>query len=62
MADTSLVKLTQGWIRSEIVVAVFLGTPCSSFSLARNRPKGPPTPRTSEHPDVSATSRYWKRD
>eukprot|EP00438_Fugacium_kawagutii_P032643 Skav206865 [mRNA] locus=scaffold898:55024:69937:- [translate_table: standard] len=39
-----------GWIRSGLVKAVHLGTPCNSFSRARDRRPGPPPLRSDEHP------------
>ena len=38
-----------GWVLSGHVVAVWLGTPCTSFSRARDRPGGPPRLRSNEH-------------
>ena len=38
------------WIRSGKVRAGHLGTPCNSFSRARDRPGGPPRLRSDEHP------------
>ena len=37
--------LVLGWIRSGAVAAVWMGTPCNSFSRARNQPGGPPALR-----------------
>ncbi|CAK0844650.1 unnamed protein product [Prorocentrum cordatum] len=51
MCSKALVKLIRGWVRGGLATAVFMGTPCNSFSLARNRPNGPPTLRTSEYPE-----------
>ena len=51
VCSKALVKLIRGWVRGGLVMAVFMGTPCNSFSLARNRPNGPPTLRTSEYPE-----------
>ena len=39
-----------GWIRSGLVVAVWLGTPCTSFSRARDVPPGPPPLRSDNQP------------
>lgn len=39
-----------GWIRSGLIKAVHLGTPCNSFSRARDRRPGPPPLRSDEHP------------
>ena len=38
------------WLRSGKVRAGHLGTPCNSFSRARDRPGGPPRLRSDEHP------------
>ncbi|CAK0871421.1 unnamed protein product, partial [Prorocentrum cordatum] len=51
MCSKALVKLIRGWVQGGFVMAVFMGTPCNSFSLARNRPNGPPTLRASEYPE-----------
>lgn len=45
-----LQKLVRGWIMSSRVVAVWMGTPCSSFSRAREQPGGPPALRGPRHP------------
>ena len=39
-----------GWIRSGLVKAVHLGTPCNSFSRARDRRPGPPPLRSDQQP------------
>ena len=39
-------KLVRGWLLAGQVAAVWLGTPCSSFSRARDRPGGPPPLRS----------------
>ena len=43
-------RLILGWIKCGWVAAVWLGTPCNSFSRARNQPGGPPALRTGEFP------------
>ena len=40
LTKVKLQKLVRGWILSGIVVGVWLGTPCGSFSRARERPGG----------------------
>lgn len=51
----------RGWIRSGLVIALWLGAPCSSFSRARDRPRShgsrtdktvhcPPPLRSQDHP------------
>jgi len=40
----------QGWIRAGMIAAVWIGTPCNSFSRARDRPGGPPPLRSNECP------------
>ena len=41
----------RGWVRSGLVAALWLGTPCQSMTLARNRPNGPPPLRNSSYPE-----------
>ncbi|CAK0903427.1 unnamed protein product, partial [Prorocentrum cordatum] len=36
----------RGWVRSRLIVAIWIATPCHSMSRARNRPNGPPPLRT----------------
>ncbi|CAK0818121.1 unnamed protein product [Prorocentrum cordatum] len=43
-------SLIRGWIRSGNVIGVHLGTPCSSFSRARDVPPGPPPLRSNSSP------------
>ena len=44
-------KKVRGWLRSGIVVAVWIATPCGSFSKARNQPGGPPALRDTCFPE-----------
>jgi hypothetical protein len=39
-------QIVRGWLLAGQVTAVWLGTPCSSFSRARDRPGGPPPLRS----------------
>ena len=39
-----------GWLRSGQLLGIHLGTPCSSFSRARDRKPGPPPLRSDSHP------------
>ena len=39
-------QLIKGWIASQAIVCFHLGTPCSSWSRARDRPGGPPPLRS----------------
>ena len=48
LADRANQNLVLGWLRAGLVCAVWMGTPCNSFSKARNRPGGPPALRTKE--------------
>ena len=43
-------RLVLGWIQNGSVVAGHLGTPCHSFSRARDRPGGPPRLRSDSQP------------
>lgn len=43
-------QLVRGWLTCGWVVAVWLGTPCGSFSRARDRPGGPPRLRSDQCP------------
>ncbi|CAK0827570.1 unnamed protein product, partial [Prorocentrum cordatum] len=40
----------RGWVRSRLIVAIWIATPCQSMSRARNRPNGPPPLRTALFP------------
>ena len=42
-------RLLRGWVLSGAVAAAHLGTPCTSWSRARDRPGGPPRLRSDEH-------------
>ena len=39
-----------GWIKAGRVAAVWIGTPCDSMTMARNRPGGPPALRNKKYP------------
>ena len=41
-------QLIRGWLLSRVVVAFHVGTPCKSWSRARDRPGGPPRLRSNE--------------
>ena len=43
-------QLILGWMRSGVVKAGHLGTPCNSFSRARDQPGGPPPLRSDRQP------------
>ena len=44
-------RKVRGWIRGGLICAVWLGTPCNSFSIARDQPWGTAHPlRTNEEP------------
>ncbi|CAK0808104.1 unnamed protein product, partial [Prorocentrum cordatum] len=43
-------QLVRGWVRSRLIVAIWIATPCQSMSRARNRPNGPPPLRTALFP------------
>eukprot|EP00959_Pyramimonas_sp_CCMP1952_P001761 36185-Pyramimonas_sp.AAC.1 len=43
-------KLARGWVRSKMLLGVWIATPCQSLSRARNRPNGPPPLRDAKHP------------
>ena len=42
--------LLLGWIRAGLVIAMHLGTPCTSLTRARDAPGGPPPLRSNELP------------
>ena len=42
-------RLIRGWILSRAILAVHLGTPCKSWSRARDRHGGPPPLRSNDH-------------
>ena len=46
----SVQKLVRGWVSGSLVTAVWMGTPCSSFSRARDRGGGPPRLRSDVQP------------
>jgi hypothetical protein len=41
-------RMVRGWIRSGKLIAVWMGTPCSTWSRARDRPGGPPPLRSKD--------------
>ena len=43
-------ELILGWLRAGFLIGVHMGTPCSSFSRARDRPGGPPQLRSDAEP------------
>lgn len=43
-------QLVRGWVRSRLILAIWIATPCHSLSRARNRPNGPPPLRTRQYP------------
>ena len=49
--SNSVQRRIRGWIRSGLIAAVWMGTPCNSFSRARDRPGGPPPLRSDDHPN-----------
>ena len=49
LLDPNKQKLIRGWITANLVVAVWLGTPCNSFSTARDNPPGPPPLRSDKY-------------
>ena len=51
LLSQSVQRRIRGWIRSGLIVAVWMGPPCNSFSRARDRPGGPPPLRSDEHPN-----------
>ena len=42
-------KLVRGWVRSRLICAIWIATPCHSMRRARNRPNGPPPLRTRQY-------------
>ena len=40
--------LVLGWLWAGLIAAVWMGTPCNSFSKARNQPGGPPALRSKD--------------
>ena len=50
LLSPSVQRRIRGWIRSGLICAVWMGTPCNSFSRARDRPGGPPPLRSDDHP------------
>ena len=42
-------KLIVGAMRNQLIDAIHFGTPCASFSRARERPNGPPPLRSNAH-------------
>ena len=50
LTKTPIQQMVVHWIRSGKVRAGHLGTPCNSFSRARDRPGGPPRLRSDKHP------------
>ena len=42
MTGGSNVRLVQGWLIAGLVSIIHFGTPCNSWSRARDRPNGPP--------------------
>ena len=50
LTNPSIQHRVMEWIRTGYVVAGHLGTPCGSFSRARDRPGGPPRLRSDECP------------
>ncbi len=51
LLSPSVQSRIRGWIRSGLICAVWMGTPCNSFSRARDRPGGPPPLRSDDHPN-----------
>jgi hypothetical protein len=49
LAQPSIQRRLRGWVLSGRVAALHLGTPCSSWSRARDRPGGPPRLRSDEY-------------
>ena len=43
-------RMIRNWVRTGLVRAFHLGTPCESFSRARDVPPGPPPLRSNEYP------------
>eukprot|EP00973_Karenia_brevis_P062803 8732582-Karenia_brevis.AAC.1 len=43
-------QLVRTAVRSNLIWAVHIATPCASFSRARDRRPGPPPLRSNEHP------------
>lgn len=50
LTNPSIQQRVMEWIRTGYVVAGHLGTPCGSFSRARDRPGGPPRLRSDDCP------------
>ena len=51
LLSSSVQSRIRGWIRSGLICAVWMGTPCNSFSRARDRPGGPPPLRSDDCPN-----------
>ena len=48
-SSTGFKKLIVGAMRNQLIDAIHFGTPCASFSRARERPNGPPPLRSNAH-------------
>ncbi|CAK0887025.1 unnamed protein product, partial [Prorocentrum cordatum] len=49
LSRRSVQRVVRGWLRGQLLQGVWLGMPCSSWSMARNRPNGPPALRDGNH-------------
>ncbi|CAK0826016.1 unnamed protein product [Prorocentrum cordatum] len=49
LSRRSVQRVVRGWLRGQLLQGVWLGMPCSSWSMARNRPNGPPALRDGKH-------------
>ena len=60
LRDPAKRRLIRGWILAGLILGVHLGTPCGSWSRARDIQPGPPRLRSDTHvlglPDLSASS------
>ena len=50
LSKKSAQQLILGWLTAGLVIGIHLGTPCSSFSRARDSGPGPPQLRDDSHP------------
>ncbi|CAK0849158.1 unnamed protein product [Prorocentrum cordatum] len=49
LSRRSVQRVVRGWLRGQLLQGVWLGMPCSSWSMAWNRPNGPPALRDGNH-------------